>query len=187
MIQYNPNNWYWEIRGDDTQVFSSTSGTFVAITDPTYLASGILATVIASIPELYDVLVTQAPAAAVLAQSTLLPDLLPGQQLKVYTKLGLTITSTGSPDVDGTYALDSVTLDQIGSVARDASSGLGLPGGLTTFIYPDITGTPHSMTSTNVVDVYKEMRNYIFALNTTAQTLENGGSAAWPASSVTIA
>lgn len=38
MTDYNPQNWYWVVGGDQSKVFSSASGTYVAPTDPTYLA-----------------------------------------------------------------------------------------------------------------------------------------------------
>jgi hypothetical protein len=99
---------------------------------------------------------------------------------------GIAITSTGTPAISATYALDQVTLDQIGAVARDAGAGLGLPGGLPTFTYPDIEGEPQTLSQANVIALYKAMRDLLFALNTTAATLAAGGDADWPVQSVTI-
>lgn len=59
MKPYDPFNWYWKINGSTTQVFSSASGGYVAITDATYLAwtaDGTLPTSIASEAELGEVL-----------------------------------------------------------------------------------------------------------------------------------
>lgn len=117
-----------------------------------------------------------AAAAAVAAQGTYNAAIL----------AGLGVTSTGTPALNATYALDQTTLDQIGSVARDAAAGLGLPGGGGTFIYPDASGTPHSFSSANVQDLYKAMRDYMFELNTTLATIQAGGQANWPEASVTI-
>lgn len=100
---------------------------------------------------------------------------------------GIAITSTGTPAISGTYALDQLTLDQIGSVARDAGSGLGLPGDLTSFAYPDIDGAPHAFAAADIQHLYKAMRDLVFAMSTTAATLAAGGSADWPAQSKTIA
>lgn len=100
---------------------------------------------------------------------------------------GLAVTSTGTSAISATYALDPTTLDQIGSVARDAASGLGLPGALTTFIYPDINSTPRTLTSANVQALYKAMRDIVSALNTQAAIAQAGGTPSWPTQSATIA
>lgn len=100
---------------------------------------------------------------------------------------GIAITSTGTPGIDATYALDATTLNQIGSVARDAAGGLGLPGSGATFAYPDITGAPKTFTAATIQDLYKAMRDCVFALNETADTLAQGGTASWPGQTATIA
>lgn len=100
---------------------------------------------------------------------------------------GIAITSTATPALDATYALDPTTLDQIGSVARDAGAGLGLPGGLSSFAYPDATGAPHSFSATDIAHLYKAMRDLVFALNEQAAVAEAGGSPSWPAQIATIA
>src|SRR5882672_6490328 len=61
----------------------------------------------------------------------------PEQVLGQKLGLGLAVASTGTSQINATYALDDVTLSQVGSVARDAASGLGLPGGQASFSYPD--------------------------------------------------
>ncbi len=56
---YNPKNWYWIVAGSTTQVFSSASGDYVPVSNPTYLAwksDGTLPTNIASEAELGEVL-----------------------------------------------------------------------------------------------------------------------------------
>jgi hypothetical protein len=37
MIIFTPNNWYWFVGGDQTQVFSSASNSFVPIDDPIFV------------------------------------------------------------------------------------------------------------------------------------------------------
>lgn len=100
---------------------------------------------------------------------------------------GISITSTGSPSISATYALDQTTLDQIGSVARDAAAGLGLPGGAGSFTYPDINSVPRALSSANVQALYKAMRDLVFALNTQAAIAAAGGTPSWPQQSATIA
>ncbi len=99
---------------------------------------------------------------------------------------GIAITSTGTPAISATYALDQTTLDQIGAVARDSAAGLGLPGGAATFTYPDINGVPRTFTGAQIQALYKAMRDCVFALYTTAATLAAGGTAVWLAQSATI-
>ena len=92
---------------------------------------------------------------------------------------GITITSTATPTLNATFGLDAVTMDQIGSVARDSASGLGLPGGGTTFTYPDIKGTPHIFTAAQIIAVYRAMRDAGLKKADLADRL------GWPRSSVT--
>lgn len=113
--------------------------------------------------------------------------LTPGQVLAAKIGIGIAITSTGSASVSATYALDAVTLDQVGSVARDAAAGLGLPGGGSSFAYPDITGAMKTLSAANVQGIYKAMRDLLFALNVQAAILGAGGTPTWPAQTATIA
>lgn len=100
---------------------------------------------------------------------------------------GIQITSTGTQSLSATYALDDLTLAQIGSIARDAASGLGLPGGGNTFSYPDISGVPKSLSAANVQALYKAMRDLVWQLNTQFAVLAQGGTPSWPAQTATIA
>jgi hypothetical protein len=59
VIPFDARNWYWRVAGSDTQVFSSASGDFVLVNNPTYTAwvnAGGVATKIASAAELGEVL-----------------------------------------------------------------------------------------------------------------------------------
>ena len=71
-----------------------------------------------------------------------LSNLMTGQRLSDYLGAGLAVTFTSAPSLSSTYALDPLTLSQTGNVAKDSASGLGLPGGLVSFTYPDINGNP---------------------------------------------
>ncbi|HXA23633.1 MAG TPA: hypothetical protein VNW90_15185 [Acetobacteraceae bacterium] len=100
---------------------------------------------------------------------------------------GIAITSTGTPALNATYALDPTTMEQIGSVARDNAASLGLPGGLPTFVYPDASGTPHTFTGSQIDAVYRAMRDLIFVLTTQAGVMAHGGSPVWPSQTAVIA
>lgn len=109
----------------------------------------------------------------------------PGQVFAAKVAAGITITSTGTPALNATFALDDITLTEIGSVARD-SFNMGLPGGLATFIYPDINGTPRTFTAAQIQGCYKAMRDLMLNLNTAYATLAQGGTPTWPSQSATI-
>lgn len=58
-MQYNPKDWYWIVGGDESQVYSSKLGNYVAVADQTYqawLAAGNLPTRIVNAAELGEVL-----------------------------------------------------------------------------------------------------------------------------------
>lgn len=99
---------------------------------------------------------------------------------------GIAITSTATPALNATYALDATALSQIQSAALDAASGLGLPGGSATFTHPDAAGQPHDFTEPQIIAFYKAMRDLLSALNTQATVMDRGGSAAWPAQTADI-
>jgi hypothetical protein len=99
---------------------------------------------------------------------------------------GIAITSTSTPDLTCTMALDSTTMDQIGAVARDASSGLGLPGGLDTFTYPDIDSTPRAFSQAQIIALYRAQRDLIYQLSTQAAIMRQGLVPSWPAQTATI-
>jgi len=99
---------------------------------------------------------------------------------------GIAITCTTDSTIDATYALDDKTLAEIGSVARDVSSGLGFPLGLPTFSYPDINSQLHTFSETIFVDLYKSMRDLVSDLTTQAGVMAQGGTPVWPEQSATI-
>jgi len=94
---------------------------------------------------------------------------------------GIAITSFGDPEaLSCTMALDAVTMEQIGSVARDAASGMGLPAGSPVFVYPDINGQPRVFTEARIIALYRAQRDLLYGLNTQAAIDRHGGTAAWP-------
>jgi hypothetical protein len=88
--------------------------------------------------------------------------------------------------LNAVYGLDQTTMDQIGSVARDAASGLGLPGDGDTFTYPDLAGVPHVFGEPTCIGIYKAMRDLLLKLNTQAAIMTNLGTPSWPVQTATI-
>lgn len=95
---------------------------------------------------------------------------------------GLAITSTGTPAISGTYGVDTVAQNNIASIVTGFVAGQGLPGGGQTFVYLDLTDTPHVFTQAQFLAVATAIRNYVYAVDLAAQ-----GQGSWPAASVTIA
>lgn len=100
---------------------------------------------------------------------------------------GIAVTSIGTPALDATYALDPDTLLQIQGLAHDCAGGFGFPGGVTTFQYPDATGTPRDFLAVDMVNIYKAMRNLIFSMQQTLAARLQGNDTAWPTQTATIA
>lgn len=123
------------------------------------------------------VLIPYTPAPVVTVQTTL--------QGKITA--GIAITCDSNSSLNSTYALDETTMNQVGSVARDFAAGLGLPGGLPVFVYPDVNGVPRQLTGAQVVGLYTAQRNLLFALNTQAAIASNGGTPSWPSQTAEIA
>jgi hypothetical protein len=171
LLAFTPNDWYWFVGGDMARVWSSKRMQYVSSGDDQYRAW------LAAAP---GNLATQIPSAADLSA------VMQGQIISGYFTSGLVVTSASTPPINATYGLDPVTLDQIGTVARDVSSGLGFPLGAPTFAYPDINGTLMSLSEQNVQDLYKAMRNYIAQVTYAVQTLVMGGTATLPSNVVTI-
>ena len=166
---YNVANWYWAVAGSTTQVWSSQRMEYVATTDATYsawLAQGNAPTRISSAASLAAVMSSQF-APVVLA-------------------VGVQVTSTATPALNGTYALDQVSQNQITAIAAGIAAGKGLPGAGTTFNWPDASGTPHAFSSANWTDFASAVETYIYNFTESLLTIVSGGSATMPAQPVTI-
>lgn len=95
---------------------------------------------------------------------------------------GLAITSTGTPALNATYAVDQVSQMDIIAIETSINAGKGFPGGATTFNYQDITGAFHSFTQTNFTDFAAAVRDYVYAL----KSVIAGASTTLPVSTTTI-
>jgi hypothetical protein len=67
------------------------------------------------------------------------------------------ITSATKPELNHAFALDAAP--HIGDLARDAVSGVGLPGGQPTVGIPSMDGTIHDFSGEQVVALYKVLRD----------------------------
>jgi len=94
---------------------------------------------------------------------------------------GIVITSLNDPDnLNCTMALDAQTMNEIGTVVLGVRSGMGFPGDLPVFVYPDLDGVPRTFNEDRIVALFRAQRDLLFALNTQAAIDRHGGTAAWP-------
>ena len=179
MQNYSPSNWYWIVGGSTTQVYSSAAAAYVPITDATYetwLAAGNSPTKIdnetdlggvfaaAGCPQCWYKNAAQVAAAAALAA-------------------GLALTSTGTPALNGTYALSPTSLTQIAEVREDllANGGTFSEGGAS-FVWADSAGSTHTFNPTNFAAFAAAVAKYVEAVEEYADT----GTGSIPSNAVTI-
>ncbi len=169
-MAYTPSNWYWVVSGNSTLVWSSARLDYVPTTDSTYAtwrAAGNRATNIGSATDLIGVI-----------QQQVVPNLLTG---------GVVIVSTGTPELDATYAIDSASQANLTALSTGIAAGKPLPGGGETFNYPDITGTMHAFSAANFLNFAAEIEGYFYNFNQALPVLISGGSTSLPSNSLTIA
>lgn len=99
---------------------------------------------------------------------------------------GIAITSTGAPSLSATYAIDDASQAQLFQIVSYANTLGVFPNGQSSFPYPDITGTPHTFTTTQISNLLKGMSPIIFNMQTTLAARLQGNDAAWPGQSATI-
>ncbi len=91
--------------------------------------------------------------------------LTPAQQAEAAIAAGLAIVSTSTPSLNGTFAIDGAAVQNIGGIYSGIKDGDGLPGGGTSFNYPDLSGAMHSFTGTTFPPFAKAVRDYLYALS----------------------
>jgi hypothetical protein len=163
---FNPRNWYWIVGDNPTQVYSSAQAVFVSIDDQTY----------------QDWLALPTNNPTVIANSTALQEVLdgiyplgtPSGQVLDLLNQGLAITSNSNSSLNGTYAIDSAACQTINSITTGITNkSMTLPGGGSTFVYPDIDGDAHSWNINAFTDFAQTVMNYVYAVRMNAAT--NGG------------
>lgn len=165
MISFNISNWYWSVVGNSTQVFSSASMSFVAVSNSTHvswLASGNHPSVIANATELAEVLNEQwAPT---------------------FLANGVALQSTGTPSLNATYPLDTISQGEIASISTGIAAGKGLPGGGSTFAFNEIT-----FTSAEFLSVAAALESYVYNVSQSILTIVTTGSGSMPTVPLVIA
>ena len=182
---YNPTDWYWTVTDQPTgEVWSSKAAAYVPEDDPGYVAfldAGNLATVIDSEDSLRIVLGPVYPAGMPLtaAQEA-------DKAVAEHIALGIVTTSTSTPEAAATYPLADAGVALSGSIARDFSSGLGLPAGAGSANYADLEGIAHALTGEQFVALYSAQRDLRATLTEQGAIMAAGGTPAWPDQTATI-
>ena len=136
--------------------------------------------------EAQPVLVAGVPTQQWSVPASLPLDVAAGLQLSAALGAGITITSTGTPALNGLYSCDQQAQDNASAIAASIGSGQGLPGGGTDFAYLDSTSTPHTFTQAQFLTLADAIRNYVYSLDITAAQSAAGQTVTWPTASATI-
>jgi hypothetical protein len=106
------------------------------------------------------------------------------QQAQAALAAGIGITSTGTPSLNGTYAIDVASQQKINSVALFIAVNQKFPGGGTTYPWLDMSGTVHTFPSTTEFNAFATaVADYVAQLDMIIAT----GTGTLPVSAVTIA
>ncbi len=100
---------------------------------------------------------------------------------------GIAITSVSLPAVNGTYALDSVSVSQIYQIGLYASQFGTFPSGDMTQSYPDIASAQHVFSVPVFIAFLRAVAPLVSTLETQAGVMAQGGTPTWPAQTATIA
>lgn len=108
-------------------------------------------------------------------------------QLNLILGAGCQIVSTSNPLLNGTYAMDPMTLLEIASIEASLARGDGLPGATATFLFHDMNAASHVFSAITFPAFAKAIRDYFAAAKQAFYIAAGGGAANWPAQPVTIA
>jgi hypothetical protein len=94
---------------------------------------------------------------------------------------GISVTSTSTPTLNGTYGCTPSDQANITSIMTGIAAGAGVPGGGSTFYWLDASGAPHEFTAAQFLDLSKAIRDYVYALD-----MFGYGQGAQPSATATI-
>lgn len=168
-LLYKALEWYWQVSIDPDNVWSSARLAYVSTLDPDYQA-----------------FLTAGGSLNVVSNPSDLNEVMTSQVLPAYLAGGLAVQSQSNSALNSIYALDNVTLNQIGTVARDSACGLGFPLGYATFSYPDIYNVPQTFTAIELQGLYIALRDYTASVYMAVSALVYKRSATLPTQPVSI-
>lgn len=100
---------------------------------------------------------------------------------------GVALTSSGTPALNGTYALDAESTAQIYQIGLFAAQFGVFPSGGATQAYPDASGVPHTFSVAQFVAFLRAIAPLVSNLSTQAAMMGQGGTPVWPAQTAVVA
>lgn len=135
---------YWIVTGQPLLAWSSARFTYVAThTDADY-----------------QTWVNAGNQAIQIGSFRALAEVMRLQRVPNYLLAGVTVTFTQNSSLTARYALDPLSMDQVGTLARDTASGFGFPGGSISFQYPDFNSNMLSFSALEIQQLYIALRDY---------------------------
>lgn len=185
-MSYDPNNWYWIVGQDDSQVFSSKSGTRVPPTDADYQAwinqeGG--PSRIGSWDELFDVLKQQAPDALDRSIDTIITagTISPERIREVKLGKGISVDSTANKPLKGMYPIDDTSVSRYKVILRlMQSQNIDEVGVL------DVDGKIHKFAYDELNKLVTAITDYVDSVNFSEAVALSGISVTWPVNSVDL-
>jgi hypothetical protein len=160
---YNETHWYWIVDGSTTQVWSSASFGYVAISDTAYqawLASGNTPTKIIG-GDMAEI------------------------QAEIAIDRGVAITSASTPSLNDTYAIGPSSQAAMNAVTTYILLNAKFPGSSTTQAWSDATGTVHVFPSTTVFEAFATaVADYVAAVAVYGDSRGSIGSLPSPSISI---
>lgn len=180
MSFYDARRWYWLIASDEGRVFSSSAAKLVPLSDPAYqawLSSGNTATRIVSYPELYDVLIQQAPSSAAAAAKLFEGEVgfTATETLAHRLRAGVEVVANDDPGLNGTYPIDPETIAKL-RILCDAAGDRDRA----TLGIPDISGQVHHVDATQLPRLCEAITGYLADLYWAEAIAAGGGKPQWP-------
>lgn len=161
---FDPADSYWFIGSDQSKVYSSARTGWVSVNDTTYKNWASQHSTTPTILSTQDLL-----------------DVLTKRWVPLYLANGVQIRSTGTSALNGTYAMDPASQQQITSIAASIAAGRGLPGGQSTFTYQG-----HSFDADHFLDFATAVENWVYAVYQAVGTIVMTGSGSMPTQPITI-
>jgi hypothetical protein len=157
-LSYSPSNWYWVVAGSTTQVFSSASGTYVAVSDATYvawLAAGNSPSRIASEAELSAVLAKAAPGVVVGSPAGLAAYAAAKQSVIMTGGISVNIAASGAPQ------MVEASTDPASLVLLQGAVSIAQANPAATFQWVPSTGAPVTLTATQINTIFGAVSTFL--------------------------
>lgn len=100
----------------------------------------------------------------------------------------VSVTSTGTPALNGTYAINDASVANIVALSTGIATQKPLPGDSSIFNYPDATNTMHAFTAANFLNFAAAIEDFVYNFEQGLPgLLQQQSCAVLPSTSLTIA